>query len=100
MYLVLRTQELPTKSRMATADGNGLTLDQGCVEEDEKGLACHLGGRTAVRSRERKEGCSPASMGHSTLVEEAVWRRSKPRLEGIQQNFALGRSQKKSQWGG
>lgn len=34
-------------------------------------------------------------LGHSTLVEEAVWR-SRPKLEGIQQNFALGRSQKRA----
>lgn len=53
MRLVMRTQELPTKSRMATANRNGLTLGQSSVEEDEKGLACHLGGRTAVRRRER-----------------------------------------------
>lgn len=93
MYLAMRTQELPTRSRMATAHGNGLTLGQSSVEEDEKGLAFHLGGRTAVRRRERKGGCSPASADHSTLVEEAVWR-SRPRLEGIQQNFALGWNQK------
>lgn len=90
----MRTQELPTKSRMATANRNGLTLGQSSVEEDEKGLACHLG-RMAVRRRERIGGYSSALLGHSTFVEEAVWR-SRPRLEGIQQNFALGRSQKRA----
>lgn len=89
LYWAVRTQELPTKSRMASADRNGLTLGQSNVEEDGRGLACHLGGRTmAVRRRERKGGCSPASVGHSILVEGAVWRRSRPRLEGIQQNLA------------
>lgn len=49
----------------------------------------------AMRRKERKGGCSPASVGRSTLVEEAVWR-SRPRLEGIQQNFALGWNQKRA----
>lgn len=96
MYLAVRIQELPTKSRMAIADRNGLTPGQSSVEEGGKGLACHLGEKRAVRRRERKGGCSPASVGRSTLVEGTVWRRSRPRLEGIQQNFALGRSQERA----
>lgn len=37
----------------------------------------------------------PASLGHTAYsIEDTVWRKSRPGLERIKQNSALGRSQK------